>query len=406
MPATLSAFKALLWLVALTVLSGCTTSGVMQQAHWQFLSGDTAAAVSTLGGSDQVARKDRLLYWLEKGMYLHYAGDYERSSQELLKAAEYIQQSDYISLTSEARELLANEWASSYRGEYSEQLWVHSILMMNFLHMGRYDSAAVEARRALEVMDSRTEVLKPDYFTRALIALSFEAAQQANDAYIVNRKLADDSKTNALDAVLFKQASTLGFASDAVELKKRSNNAELNTSSNVAVLFIAAGQVPQKFSGSLITSDVTRLAFPQYAFAESRPEPLSVLVNGNPCNCSAISSDLGELVSASLNKRGVSLATKSLIRAAAKDAVADAAADADEIVGELTRLLLFALEEADTRSWRSLPRHFTMIRVPLPSSDTIQTLQISRGTQTQTLTIEPGNQGLQFFSLLPQQFVN
>ena len=411
MPAFMKSITSLSWPGLLLLLCGCTTSGVMQQAHWQFLSGNATAAVNTLASSDEVASKDRLLYWLEKGMYLHYAGDYQRSSQELLKAANYLQQSDYISLSDEARELLANEWASSYRGEYSEQLWIHSVLMMNFLHMGQYESAAVEARRALEVMDSRSDILKHDHFTRALIALSFETAEQLNDAYIVNRKLADDSQSSALNTVLFKQASALGFTNQAAELQQLNNTADdaQIKSPNSAVLFIAGGQVPQKFSGSLVTTEFSRLAFPQYTFAASRPGPLSILINGVPCRqCETISSDLGELVNDSLNKRGATLATKALIRAAAKDAVADAAGDADELVGELTRLLLFALEEADTRSWRSLPRHFTLVRVPLDDNGSAQTLQITRttqsGTHTQTLTIDPGKRGMQFYSLLPQQF--
>jgi len=57
----------------------------------------------------------------------------------------------------------------------------HTYLMMNFLAVGRYDSAAVEARRALERIADKESVLEQDAFTRALIALSFEMAGQAND---------------------------------------------------------------------------------------------------------------------------------------------------------------------------------------------------------------------------------
>jgi hypothetical protein len=173
----------LLWLF----VSGCSSTNTIQQAHWQFLSGDAAAAAKTLASSDTVAGKDKLLYWLEKGMYLHYTGDYQRSNRELLKAADFVERSGYISLSDGARELLANEWASSYHGEYSEQLWIHSVLMMNFLHLGQYESAAVEARRALAAIKTKPDVLNNDHFTRSLIALSFEAAGQLNDAYIVNQ---------------------------------------------------------------------------------------------------------------------------------------------------------------------------------------------------------------------------
>ncbi len=403
--------KALsVWCLSALLLTGCTTTNSIQQAHWQFLSGDARAAANTLGNSDEVARKDKLLYWLEKGMYLHYAGDYQASTRELLKAASFVEGSDYISLADEARELLTNEWASSYRGEYSEQLWIHSILMMNFLHSGKFESAAVEARRALKVIESKPDVLNNDHFTRSLIALSFEAAGQINDAYIVNRKLSSDAKHLSLNQLLFEQAFSLGFTIDAANLQSSldSGNTNQATSSarSTAIIFIPSGHVPQKFSGSLITSDVSRLAFPQYVIPASRPGPYSIMVNGEACDCQPISSDLGNLVNHSLNKRGTALAAKSLLRAAAKDAVADSVSDADEIVGEITRLLLFALEEADTRSWRSLPRHFTMVRVPLPDDSTEWNIQVTRNRNTvnsvAVFTLDSGKP-LQFISVVPQQ---
>ena len=42
-------------------------------------------------------------------------------------------------------------------------------------------------------------------------------------------------------------------------------------------------------------------------------------------------------------------------KAYTKDAVADTIGNKDKTTGELVRLLFFALEEADTRSWQSSP---------------------------------------------------
>ena len=398
------------WLLIL--LAGCsTTPGALHLAHQQFVSGDNSAALRTLSNTEVVDRKDRLLFWMEKALVLHDAGEFEESSRQLLAASNYREQNDYISLRDEARELLTNEWAGNYQGEYSEQLWIHSYLMMNFLSMGRYESAAVEARQALSRIKDQPEVLKNDHFTRALIALSFEAAGQINDAYIENRQLIEDehSYANSLNAVMLPHALRLGFTEDANRLKQQmqqtgqqTSGADLSTQ-NYAVFFIASGLIPQKRSGSIITGNASRLSFPQYYVNNTHPPNYRVTVNGNACDCHAINTDLGLLVSDSLNQRGMRLASKSLIRAVSKDAVADAIGSKDEIVGELARVLLFALEEADTRSWQSLPRHLSLVRVPLPKNDAEPVIEIfaaaDSGSAIKTLKPASAAHGLQFIPL-------
>lgn len=397
-------------LLLLVMLTACSTTAALHQARAQYLSGDPGAALATLSSSDVVDSKDRLLFWMEKAMVLHDTGNYEDSAKELLSASRYLEQNDYISLRDEAKELVANEWAGNYAGEYSEQLWIHSYLMMNFLSLGKYESAAVEARQALARIDSRPDVLRNDHFTRALIAVSFEAAGQLNDSYIEYRKLADDTDHyQSLDQILLPQAMRLGFANDAQQIKKRLNKTTTPASlrdperPNDVIVFVASGVIPHKFSGSIFTGDTTRLSFPQYYVSNNRPPALQVLVNKEPCDCQPIQSDLGQLVSESLNQRGIALAAKSLLRATTKDALADAIGDKDEIAGELARLLLFALEEADTRSWQSLPRHLTLLRIPLPEDGSVPLIEIKATGESveniSTLTPDMTKQGLRFYPL-------
>lgn len=350
--------QTILAVVAIAVaLTGCATSGAMQTAHWHYLDGDTQAAIQVLDDADDIASRDQLLYWLNKGMYLHYSGDYEQSTQILLKAADFLADSDYIKISDEAKTLLANDWAEIYLGEYSEQLWIHSVLMMNFLRMGRFEGAAVEARRALEVLEKHPAPLSDDHFTRALIAISFEAAGQLNDAYIVNSDLAEDISNIELNQLANTQSTALGF--------KSGDSSGTDKAPHYAVFFISNGVIPAKISGSIITGNASRVSFPHYSVVPSGPPRPSITIDNNYCDCMVIYSDFGSLVADSVSKRGAALTTKAIVRAVAKDAVADAIAEENELSGELARILLFALEEADTRSWRSLPRHFSLVRVPL-----------------------------------------
>lgn len=373
------------WLIVLVpvTLTACSTSA-LYQARSQFYSGDHSAALATLSGSDVVSSSDRLLYLLEKGLILHESGDYAGSTRELLAAVDYLDDYDYVSLGSEAKALLANDWAKRYTGEYSERLWVHSYLMMNFLALGKFDSAAVEARRALARIAEHGGALEEDHFTRSLIGLSFEASGQLNDAYIEYRKLAEQlPDDSSITGLLYRVASRLGFASDAREYKNQLQASgqfaayENNGLEAEAIIFLSNGFIPQKLSGSLHTDYDVRLSFPRYYLYPSAPPGFDALVDGERCQCLSVASDLGDLVNASLAQRGAKLTAKAVARVVLKDAVADAVEEKDEIAGGLVRLLFYALEEADTRSWQSLPRHLTMVRVPLASKDASVSIEMS-----------------------------
>jgi len=383
--------KAFVTLASIVLLlTGCTTSGAIQHAHWHYLDGNTDAAVDALDNAD-IAAKDQLLYWLEKGMYLHYSGDYKESTEALLKAATHVEATDYIRLSDEAKFLVANEWAGHYRGEYSERLWIHSVLMMNFLRMGLYESAAVEARRSLEVISRFPDTLELDHFTRALIAISFEAAGQLNDAYIVNNSLAESTDDFDLHRVVDTQAAKLGFTM-TVPVKAAMPQ-------QYAIVFISNGTIPVKFSGSLITGDASRVSFPEYFVPLGGPPNHTVAIDDVPCDCMMIYSDFGELVSDSLGRRGAALVTRAAFRAATKDAIADAIEDEDELAGAIARVLLFALEEADTRSWRSLPRHYSLLRIPITAEAEKLTVNVGSTSHVIELPESRGRQPFLFYSL-------
>lgn len=358
-------------LLCLMVLAGCSTT-TLDKARLQYAAGDAQAALQTLGDGSEIAARDKLLYWLERGLILHDEGDYELSAEALLRAAEYLEDNDYVSISGEAKALLANDWARRYKGEYSEQLWVHTYLMMNFLSLGRYDSAAVEARRAVARIEDREDLLQHDAFTRALIGLSFEVAGQLNSAYIEYGKLDEllDDAPAPLLSTLALLAQRLGFSDAArnYQLRMADNRvrAPAEAESEV-VVFLSTGQLPLKVSSSLFTSYERRVAFPQYLPDQQASPTVTVRVDGEPCDCAIVQSNLGQLARDSLHTRGLALTARLLARSAAKEAFADNLAKNDELAGEIARVLLFVLEEADTRGWNSLPGHLVLIRVPVDS---------------------------------------
>ena len=127
---------------------------------------------------------------MEKGLILFYQEQYEKSTEALLKASRFIKDQDQVSITEQSSAVVVNDWAITYKGEYSERLWVHTFLMMNYLMQYKYEDALVEAKQALEVYDKYSGSLADDHFTRALIALCYENMNMPDDARIEYEKLA------------------------------------------------------------------------------------------------------------------------------------------------------------------------------------------------------------------------
>ncbi|MFK5927507.1 MAG: hypothetical protein QM483_12815, partial [Desulfuromusa sp.] len=162
-------FHFFVLILLLFFLNGC--AGRLNKASRYYYADQPQQALDLLEKGDTLGNRNQLLFLLEKGVVFHQLGDYQQSVNQFLAAAQLIDQFEVVSLSEQAGSLVTNEWMTHYRGEYSERLWVHSYLMMNYLLLGEYDDALVEAKRALERLEQYPEALNADYFTRALIAL-------------------------------------------------------------------------------------------------------------------------------------------------------------------------------------------------------------------------------------------
>lgn len=139
------------WLALFLV--GCA-SAPLKQARSDFYGGRLDRATQTLSDPSDVSKRDRLLFYMERGVILHHAGQYEESIAALLNAAELIKEQERISAAEQAGSMVTTEWITEYKGEYAERLLVHTYLMMGFLLTGRPESALVEAKQALEFFDA------------------------------------------------------------------------------------------------------------------------------------------------------------------------------------------------------------------------------------------------------------
>jgi hypothetical protein len=84
--------------------------------------------------------------------------------------------------------------------------------------------------------------------------------------------------------------------------------------------------------------------------------------------------DMGEVASKSLDKRAAQYLTRQAIRAGAKEAIAQKIGNENEFAEVLARVVLFLLEEADTRSWETLPGNLALARIALDAGAHVITI--------------------------------
>jgi len=326
-PKHLNRFYSMLLLVCALLVQACSTSGALVSARVQFQQGSAVAALQTLEEAS-VSRRDTLLLLMDKALVAQAAEEYEQS-------------------------IVAFEEAYQLPG-----------------------SAAVEARRAVKLFDTHKDVLDGDFFTRYLMAISFEAAGQFDSASVEYRKLA---------ALLSKPISAISS----------SGNREL-------ILIVANGFIAPKLPGDIAVDINARIAFPFYPVVNPTAPDITVSTNGTALEHSRIDTQLLSIARLALAKRGTRVAARQAVRLASKYAIAKNLEAQDELAGQIAQIVFFAIEQADTRSWETLPAHLSLMRVSVPDNVTSVQVQVKTfdrfltGFQDRTVTVNLNNNSKQF----------
>lgn len=361
-------WRGFLWCWLALFLAGCA-SAPLKQARSDFYGDRLDRAAQTLAEPSDVSERDRLLYYMERGVILHHAGEYGESIATLLKASELIKQQDIISAGEQAGSMVTTERITEYKGEYAERLLVHTYLIMGFLLADRPESALVEAKQALEIFNAFPKATARDHFTRALIAHCFEINGEINGAYIEYKKLAEQMTDPAPVAdKLASIAGRLGFYDDVEIWRQYLDTAAIAPEESVdaeLVLFVGQGRAPVKIPRNIVLPPSIRFSFATYA-DRSRYfyQPVISIASGvGPVR--TVTTDVGAVLKDSLNERLTRILVKETARAATKEVIAQQIDD--PLIEALVRVAFFIMEEPDTRGWETLPAYLTLIRIPVDS---------------------------------------
>jgi len=418
-------FKRLLGvfgIFALTAIVGCATyyqSTLDFQEH--FVKGELEQANQTLDKNKKARKgKNRLLYFLQKGVVLQMLGEFEESNTYFERA--YIFSEDYRqNYAEQAAALLINPSAKPYLGEDHELVLIHYYKALNYLQMEQYEEALVECRRINNKLnelndryENRKNRYKRDAFAMNLMGIVYEASGDINNAFIAYRNAYDayvedyneyfeTDAPNQLKTDLLRAAHLNGFTEELERFEQKFSMQYQPRESEGGELiffwhnglgpiksewslnfFIVKGQggvvvfaneelglsfpfplaVVGEGSGGLGDLKFIRVAFPKYM--ERKPYNQSAeLTLGNTTYKLERAENINRIAFTTLDDRMVREFANSLLRLALKQVAEGQTRKLNQNLGALLSVINAVSEKADTRNWQTLPYEISYARVPL-----------------------------------------
>ncbi|RKZ16427.1 hypothetical protein DRQ50_06110 [bacterium] len=233
-----------LLLLLVVITTGCATySAKIADLRPELVAGDFESALQTV--EDETGSKDRLLYFLERGIILHYA-DRWTESNVAFAAAERLSDELYTKSISEgAFSLISNDNAISYRARPFELAMVPYFRALNYIYLGQRNEALVEARRASLQMSKYVDTtlgsirredrgdlerIRNNAFLLYTSGMLYDWDGELNDAFTAYRNAAVAYQRNSgllklvpppsLAADLARVSGRLGFKTELDELRR------------------------------------------------------------------------------------------------------------------------------------------------------------------------------------------
>ena len=350
-------------------------------------------------------------FLFELGLVAHYADHFTESSAAFDQAGDIAEDRYTKSISKEVGSLVTSDKLRPYAGTRYERLLSHYYRALNYVYQGQLDGALVECRRATALIDYFKNDDKYDFlgagFLANLSGMVFEAAGEWNDAYISYRQAAAyyqnaTEKTGVempdnIGNSLVRLTRKLGFTDEFERYRNQygeppprpENTGEL-------ILFYESGYVPPKTEEALTfpilkTDDVEdekfvptlvgregriyedvkleyllRVAIP--TIRSHRPHFAGIEVEvGQDQKRGVLIADVESIAVETFNAERPIILLRTLVRAVGKYLIYRKANKENEALGLLVNLAGAVTEQADTRSWKTLPNQIFVVRMSLPA---------------------------------------
>lgn len=418
--------RKLLSVPALLLLAGCAGTGFNTTSFQDdVLVGNYDSALERL---DSFSEED-VAALLDRGLLLQAEGRYTESNAVFEKAEVLVEDLYTRSLSKEALSLLTNDRALDYRASGFEHAYISYYRAWNYLYLNEPDEVLVEARRINERLTFRSASCEDeggacghDLFLRYFSGLLFEWAGDWNDAYVAYKQADIARKTVQerygiqpppdLGPRLVRLARRLGFQDEIAGWAEAYGvDPGLAGNPSSVVFFWENGIIGHREAASvtipiyhteteLIAKDrdawsrklaarrhekrrtkvkldyLLRISLPEYVARPPGSRRARVVLDRRESTLHP-AAELSAMAARALDEAMGGIAVRAVSRALVKYL---ATRTADKEVGEgagiLVNLLTAVLEQADTRSWRSLPFEIQ-----------VATLEVPPGTYDCTLTV-------------------
>lgn len=160
----------LLFLGSIFFISGCSTAVEHYQPIYDSLEKEqykeTVKLLEQARQADKYQYKDRVLYSIEKGLALHYAGLHKQSNERLSLADQYITELYTRRISKIGFSFLINDNELPYPGEPYEDIYINVFKALNYAELGDRQAVFVETRKLdnkLSYMENRYRDLAENY---------------------------------------------------------------------------------------------------------------------------------------------------------------------------------------------------------------------------------------------------
>lgn len=365
-------------------------------------------------------KKPDIPYQFELGLVAHYANRFPESSKAFDLAGDIAEDRYTKSVSKELGSLVTSDKLRPYSATEYERLVSHYYRALNYVYLNQLDGALVECRRATALINYfKGEDEKYDFFGTGFLAylsgMLFEATREWNDALISYKQAAEYYKNAAektgvemppdIGNALGRLTRKLGFTDEFEHYQHQYGKPpEYPENYGELILFYESGYVPPKGQETLMfpifkTDDVEdeefvptlikregmdydevkleyllRVAIPTIDSHRPRFSGIRVAVGENQGR-GVLVEDVESIAIETFNAQRPIILLRTLLRAVGKYLLTRQAGKKNETLGLLTNLVGVLTEQADTRSWRTLPNQIFMVRMLLPAGT--HTLKLS-----------------------------
>lgn len=416
------------------VLGGCAGTmrsydSELKQTVGLAASGNHAQALTQLEKNNPDKDKD-LLYYFEKGQLLRLEGRFAESREAWFGADQKVREweeevkADPAKFLGNVGSVIINDKGRRYDGTDYEKVLLTTMLALDHLNLGEWDSARTEIKKTHEreaviaelrakQVEKETEEAKTRNVTTTITDLKGYPVETLDDPEVIALKNGYQSAaSHYLAGFIYEALAEPGLAAPgyrtAIELRPnialledglknldgRGSNVKRGMTDTLFV--VETGFAPAKKSISIPIPvplgtgiGVTPISFPTIQSDASATVPAQLALDeGKQTVPLALVTNVDAMARRQLRDEMPGIILRGTVRAIAKTAAQNVAYDRGGLIaGLLVTVASVATESADERAWRTLPGKISLGRMTLPSGEHTLNVPTAQGEKKISFTV-------------------